>query len=254
MLKEERQRLILGKVKESGKVLTLDLSNLLGVSEDTIRRDLKELADLGSVKKVHGGALFVSGNPFDFKERQVYAQEAKASLAMAAVSLIKKGQVLFMDGGTTNLEVAKRLPQEEGLTVFTNSLPVADILADLKGIDTHILGGSLLSSARVTTGPEVIQQIAGIRADVCFLGTRSIHPEIGISEIDWDETLVKRAMVASADSLVSLVIEEKLSTTQPYQICPASLVSTLITDASSQDERLQPFQRLGVHVISLDHS
>lgn len=251
MLKEERQQFILDKLRESGKVLTPELSNLLTVSEDTIRRDLKELSDAGSVKKVHGGAILTSNNPYDFRERQVYAQEAKAALAEAAVGLIREGQVLFMDGGTTNLELAKRLPQEVKLTVFTNSLPVADILAEFKGIRTNVLGGKLLPSARVTTGPEVIQQIAGIHADLCFLGTRSLHHEIGITEIDWDETMVKRAMVASSEALIALVIEEKLSTTQPYQICPAANISTLVTNVSPGDERLTPFQRLGIELISI---
>lgn len=252
MLKEERQQLILDKLRESGKVLTIELSGLLTVSEDTIRRDLKELSDLGSIKKVHGGAILTSNNPYDFRERQIYAQEAKAHLAAAAVNQIRRGQVLFMDGGTTNLEVAKRLPQNEEITVFTNSLPVADILADFLGVRTNILGGKLLPSARVTTGPEVIQQIAGIHADLCFLGTRSLHHEIGITEIDWDETMVKRAMVASSESLIALVIEEKLATTQPYQICPASNISTLITDALPTDERLAPYRRLGIELISID--
>lgn len=252
MLKEERQQLILDKLKESGKVLTPDLSDLLSVSEDTIRRDLKDLSDLGSIKKVHGGAILTSSNPYDFRERQVYAQEAKARLADEAVEQIRRGQVLFMDGGTTNLEVAKRLPQDEEITVFTNSLPVAAILADVKGVRTNILGGKLLPSARVTIGPEVIQQIAGIHADICFLGTRSLHHEIGITEIDWDETMVKRAMVASSETLIALVIEEKLATSQPYQICPAAKISTLITNAHTKDERLSPFRRLGTELISID--
>lgn len=254
MLKEERQQLILDRLRESGKVLTPELSSLLAVSEDTIRRDLKELSDLGSIKKVHGGAMLISGNPYDFRERQVYAQEAKTHLAAVAVRQIRTGQVLFMDGGTTNLEVAKLLPQDQAITVFTNSLPVADILADLSGIRTNILGGKLLQSARVTTGPEVIQQISGIHADICFLGTRSLHHEIGITEIDWDETMVKRAMVASSETLIALAIEEKLSTTQPYQICPASTITTLITDALPADERLAPFRRLGIELISIDQT
>lgn len=193
-----------------------------------------------------------SGNPYDFRERQVYAQEAKIRLAEEAVGQVRRGQVLFMDGGTTNLEVAKRLPQDEEITVFTNSLPVAAILADANGVRTNILGGKLLPSARVTTGPEVIQQIAGIHADICFLGTRSLHHEIGITEIDWDETMVKRAMVASSEALIALVIEEKLATTQPYQICPVAKISTLITNAHTKDERLSPFRRLGIELISID--
>ena len=112
MLKEERQHKILSILKDSGKVLTLSLSQQLEVSEDTVRRDLKELADAGRVKKVHGGAILASANPFDFRERQVYAKGQKQAIALAALSHIRKGQVIFMDGGTTNLEVARILPDE----------------------------------------------------------------------------------------------------------------------------------------------
>lgn len=250
MLKEERQHKILAILKESGKVLTLSLSQQLDVSEDTVRRDLKELADAGRVKKVHGGAILASSNPFDFRERQVYAREQKQSLAKAALTYIRSGQVIFMDGGTTNLEVARLLPDDLGITVFTNSLPIAEALADKQGIKTEILGGSLLRSARVTVGPEVISKLASIRADLCILGIRSLEFNLGISEIDWDETMVKRAMVESSQELLALVIEEKFGTSQPYLICPSQQITSLISTLSEYDERLTSFKRSGIEYIN----
>ena len=249
MLKEERQHKILSILKDSGKVLTLSLSQSLHVSEDTIRRDLKDLSDAGKVKKVHGGAILASANPFDFRERQVYARSQKTGLAQASLASIRTGQVIFMDGGTTNLEVASLLPNDLGITVFTNSLPIGNILSEKPGIKTEILGGTLLSSARVTVGPEVISKINSIRADLCILGIRSLHHDVGITEIDWDETQVKRAMVESSASLLALVIEEKFSTSQPYRICPISRINTLISPLDRQDERLIPFKRIGTTLI-----
>ena len=250
MLKEERQHKILSILKDSGKVLTLSLSQQLEVSEDTVRRDLKELADAGRVKKVHGGAILASANPFDFRERQVYAKGQKQAIGLAALSHIRKGQVIFMDGGTTNLEVARILPDELDLTVFTNSLPIAEALADKSGIKTEILGGSLLKSARVTVGPEVISRLGMIRADLCILGIRSLDIDLGISEIDWDETLVKRAMVDSSQALLALVIEEKFASSQPYLICPARKISSLISTLPDSDERVALYRQIGIEYFN----
>ncbi len=251
MLKEERQRRILNELKRRGKILTPDLSRTLNVSEDTIRRDLKELSDQGRAKKVHGGAILVSANPFDFREREVYALQAKKQLAAAMLPILKKDWVAFMDGGTTNMEVARLIPADLSLTVFTNSLPIANILAEKEAVRAVVLGGNLLRSARVTVGPEVIRQIQGVRADLCILGTRSLHQETGISEIDWDETQVKRAMVDASDSLYSLVIEDKLGTTQPYMICSPGKITGIITNASVTNSSLDLFHRLGTEIITV---
>ncbi len=250
MLKEERQQQILSLLTQGGKVFTLDLSQHLEVSEDTIRRDLKELSDQGLIKKVHGGAMLLSRNPYDFRDRAVYAQEEKKQLARIALDHLQPEQVILMDGGSSNLELARILPADLKLTVFTNSLPVANELADRPGIRTMLIGGQILPSARVTIGPEVIATLSGIRADLCILGTRSLHHEIGISEIDWDETLVKRAMVAAASDLMCLVIAEKIGTAHSYLICPTNRITTLVTNLPRLDERLLPYRRQGVDIVT----
>jgi DeoR/GlpR family transcriptional regulator of sugar metabolism len=199
---------------------------------------------------VHGGAIPAESFPSRYEEREVFAHETKMQLAEKALTLLREGQVLLFDGGTTNLELARRVPPELRLTVFTNSLPVAEAFAAKPGSELIFLGGRLLRNPRVTVGPEVIGTLGGLRADLCFLGARSLHPQLGVSELDWDETLVKRAMAAAALETAVLAIEEKFGAAQPYIVCPPGRLSFLISPLERRDPRLGPFQQFGVECLS----
>ncbi|MEL7530613.1 MAG: DeoR/GlpR family DNA-binding transcription regulator [Bacteroidota bacterium] len=249
MLKDERHQLILDTVRQQNKVLTVELSQVLHVSEDTIRRDLKELSEQGQVKKVHGGAVSHSLNPYSYQDRKVYADEEKKHIAAKATKLFSSGQVVFMDGGTSNLELARQLPPHLEITLITNSLPVAVELADHPKIEIIFIGGKLLKTAQVTVGPEVIETVKSIRADLCVLGTRSIHHQLGITEIDWDETKVKRAMMESSAELISLVIKEKIDTVQPYIIGESKNVDILVSSLDRHDPIMKPYSALGIEII-----
>ena len=249
MLKEERHAHILDRLHANDKVITMNLSRELRVSEDTIRRDLKELAEMGQLKKVHGGAISLSLNPFHYKDREVYAHDEKIQIANKAKNLIKDHQLIFIDGGTTNLELARRLPQDLKATVFTNSLPIAVQLADHPHINLFFTGGKILKDAQVTVGPEVLKTLSGLRIDVCVLGTRSLHHHIGISEIDWDETQVKRAALDASNEVICLVIPEKIGTTNPYIIGEIKQVTTLVSLLDKNDKRLRPYYELGIEIL-----
>ncbi|MEM7373272.1 MAG: DeoR/GlpR family DNA-binding transcription regulator [Bacteroidota bacterium] len=249
MLKEERHHLILSQVQQHQKVLTVELSESLSVSEDTIRRDLKELAEKGQLKKVHGGAIAHSLNPVPFRDREIYAHEEKIIIGKKASQLVRQEQVVIMDGGTTNVEVARHFPQHLSATIFTNSIPVAVELTDHPNVEIIFMGGKLLKQAQVTVGEEVIEMIQGLRADICFLGTRSLHPQIGITEIDWEETKVKRAMLQASNELVIPVITEKIGTIQPYIIGKSPLISSIVSSMERKDPRLRPFREMGIEII-----
>lgn len=249
MLKEERHQQILERVRQQQKVLTVELSQFMGVSEDTIRRDLKELATLGQIKKVHGGAVSHSLNPFSYQDRRVYAQEEKAKIAQKAKELIHDRMVVLMDGGTTNMELVRSLSPALQITLITNSIPIAVELSEHPCIEIIFLGGKLLKNAQVTVGQEVIDMVRSLRADLCFLGTRSIHHRLGVTEIDWDETKVKRAMMEAANEVVSMVIREKIDTTQPYIIGETRRVSTLVSSLDKRAPLLQPYHALGIEII-----
>src|SRR4051794_7366642 len=152
MLTAERRQAILSRLGRDGKVVASELVDALGVSEDTVRRDLRELAAGGLVQRVHGGALPPAPASASFSERLRVAPEAKAHLAAAALPLLEGVDVLLLDGGTTALELARRLPPERACTVLTNSPPVAAALSVHPRVEVVLIGGRLLKDAQVTVG------------------------------------------------------------------------------------------------------
>ncbi len=250
MLKEERLNYILEEIRTYNRVVSSELSKKLTVSEDTIRRDLKELSDSGQIKKVHGGAMAMSYLPFKFKDREVYAHESKVKIVKKAIQhIIRDDMVYIIDGGTTNLELARLLPKELKATFFTNSLPVAIQLSDYKDVEIIFVGGKILKSAQVAIGLDVIVALEGIRADICFLGTRSIHHEIGITDIDREEAQVKKAIIKASNQVVSLAITEKIDIVQPYVVEGIKGIHTLVTDMEHEDKKLVQYKKMGLEII-----
>src|SRR5580658_9170258 len=167
-LKEERHQHILELLGSEGRVLAADLSSRYSVSEDTVRRDLRELARSGKIQRVHGGALPRRAEAIPFVSRQQIDMESKTGIARAAADMIRDGQVVMIDGGTTNLRIASYLPRERSTTIVTNSPPLALALAEHPKVSVLMLGGNFLKEARVTAGIDTIRRIESIRADLCF--------------------------------------------------------------------------------------
>lgn len=248
MLKEERLQYILNKVDEEEKVECSGLSVELGVSEDTIRRDLNELSDSGKLKKVHGGAVARSPNPLHFRDRQQYGKEQKKVIAAKVLPFLHDGQVIIMTGGTTPLQVAMMFPEELRATVVTNSLPAASWLTGLPNIELIMAGGRVYKDSQVTTGSETIESIQHIRADLCLASLCSIHPEFGITMPIREEAEVERYMFKSAERVIGLASAEKLNTAENHVVCRVDELDILITDKDPEDPLLKPFQDLGIEV------
>jgi DeoR/GlpR family transcriptional regulator of sugar metabolism len=249
MLKEERQQRILEKLHTEGKVLAGELSAALQVSEDTIRRDLGELAEAGRIQRVHGGALPKSPATAGFVARQHQGQAAKAAIAQAAAGLLRNGQVVILDGGTTAVQVARRLPIELHATVITNSPAGAVELAGHPSVDVIIIGGRLYKESLVAVGAVTAEALSDVRADLCLLGVCSLHPEIGISVPDYEEAQIKRAMIESSAEVVALASAEKLGTAAPYVVAPISALTHLVTEKDVADETLEQYRAAGVSVV-----
>jgi DeoR/GlpR family transcriptional regulator of sugar metabolism len=248
-LREERHQYILDVLGSEGRVLAADLSSRYRVSEDTIRRDLRELARSGKICRVHGGALPRPAQAVPFVSRQQIDMESKIGIARAAADMIRDGQVVLIDGGTTNLRIASYLSRERSATIVTNSPPLALALADHPKLNVVMLGGNLLKEERVTTGIETIRVVESIRADLCFLGMCSLHPEVGITVGDRDEAFVKKAMIEASAEVVGLISVGKIGTCLPYLVGPASRLKRLITDASDEDV-LNLYRFQGIEVTS----
>lgn len=249
MLTAERRQHILEILGRDKKVLSSELSVALKVSEDTIRRDLRELSEAGLLQRVHGGALLTSPATASYADRQKQAPQEKEAIAQAAAKLVRPGQVAILDGGTTTLQVAKHLPQNLNATVVTNSPPIAVELADHPHIDVVMLGGQLYKKALVNVGATTVEALRMIRADLCLLGVCSLHPEVGISVTHLEEAQVKRAMINSAAEVVGLVTEKKLDTASSFVVETISALTYLVTSPVVAAQQLAPYQALGLTVI-----
>jgi DeoR/GlpR family transcriptional regulator of sugar metabolism len=249
MLSRQRKTYLLDLLRKTGQIVAKSVSEELGLSEDTIRRDLRELASEGRLQRVHGGALPASPAVGDFAARQQLAPDGKASIGRAAAGLVKAGQVVILDGGTSTAQLARHLPLDLRATVVTHSPTIAVALVEHPSIEVILIGGKLFKHSVVAVGAAAIEAIARIRADICFIGVTGIHPQAGLSTGDLEESHVKRALIASAAETYVLVSAEKLNAASPYVIVPIAAVAGIIVEPGIAAESLKPYERAGLTVI-----
>jgi DeoR/GlpR family transcriptional regulator of sugar metabolism len=249
MLSRQRKTYLLDLLRKTGQIVAKSVSEELGLSEDTIRRDLRELASEGRLQRVHGGALPASPAVGDFAARQQLAPAGKASIGRAAAGLVKAGQVVILDGGTSTAQLARHLPLDLRATVVTHSPTIAVALVEHPSIEVVLIGGKLFKHSVVAVGAAAIEAIARIRADICFIGVTGIHPQAGLSTGDLEESHVKRALIASAAETYVLVSAEKLNAASPYVIVPITAVAGIIVEPGVPAESLKPYERAGLTVI-----
>lgn len=248
MVKEERLHIILEQITKGHKVQLTEMSRILNVSEDTVRRDIKELDMQGLLKAVRGGAIATSTIPQHYRDREKYDVSYKLRMAEKAIPFLKDGQTIFMDGGTSVLAVAQMLPKDLKIQVVTNSFPVADVLEDHPTAEVIFAGGRLYKTAFTTIGQQAIDTIRNVRANIYFFGVSSIHT-IGLTARSYEDSLVKRNMVENAQQIIALSTLEKIDTAESFFICPITKVDVLITEADSNNEKLQPYKDLGLMVV-----
>lgn len=242
MRKEERQKLILKEINLHNKVLSTDLSALLNVSDDTVRRDLKELVEGGKILKVHGGAVsksFVA--PFN-AQNETYALEAKQQIALKALKLFRKDMVILTEGGTTILELAKMIPYNLKATFLTISPQVAITLSEHSNLNVITIGGKLNKNANLHLGASVINQLAELQVDLCLLGANAFSVAEGLTDLDWEVVQVKKAIIRSSRNVALLTIAEKLNTAQRIRICPVNQIGYLVTELPPESPLLTPYK------------
>jgi DeoR/GlpR family transcriptional regulator of sugar metabolism len=248
-LSAERRAAILAALARDGKVVAARLVDELGVSEDTVRRDLRELSARGLVQRVHGGALPPAPQPGNFARRRETASAEKTAIARAAVDLVAGARVLLLDGSTTNLELARLLPDAHVGTVVTNSPPIAVELAERSGLEVVVIGGRLDMDAQVTLGASAVDFIRTIRADACVLGVCALHPEVGLTTDGLEEAEVKRAMAESAGDVIALATADKLRAASAYLVAPVRQVTHVVADPGADEALLEEYRALGLTVV-----
>ncbi|AOA72576.1 DeoR/GlpR family DNA-binding transcription regulator [Stenotrophomonas rhizophila] len=244
----ERQQTILRLLREQGRVFSAQLALQMEVSEDSIRRDLRELANQGLCRKVHGGALpaAVEFPPLPARHAQQPAQ--KHALALAAAACIRPGERILLDAGSTNSAIAACLPQQQGLHVITNAPDIALALLARGGIEVTLIGGRLDPRAGACIGAQALETVAGLRADVCFIGTCAVDAEAGLWAIDGEEAPLKRAVLAASSRCVAVATNDKLGTQAAYRVGGVEQIDLLVIEHDAPDAQVAAFARRGVDI------
>lgn len=249
MLAAQRKQKILEKLKLEGQVFVTQLSLEWEVSEDTIRRDLGDLAQDGLVQRVHGGALPSSAATGTYQVRESIAAESKILLGKKGATLVRSGQIIAIDGGTTNLQLARALPLDLRCTAVTHSPLVAAELGRRPHIEIILIGGKIFHHSQVAVGAEAVEAIGRIRTDLFFLGVTGIHPETGATTGDWEDAAVKRAFCQASAETVILGSEEKIGAASAFQIVAPREIATLVVPPSTADSLVEPFRKGGIQVL-----
>jgi DeoR/GlpR family transcriptional regulator of sugar metabolism len=228
----QRQQEILRAVR-AGSTHVSDLAASFGVSEMTVRRDLRALARDGRLERVRGGAVnATSERPFD--EIVVERLEAKDRIGAAAAAMVEDGQTLMIDIGTTTLQAARHLHGRK-ITVVTTSLAVYEELVPDPDIELILPGGLVRRNYRSLVGILAESSLRQLKADLLFLGTSAVDAEIGVWDTTMVEVPIKRAMIDAAERVTLLADVEKFSMGGLVRVCEADAIDQIITDAPVPD-------------------
>jgi DeoR/GlpR family transcriptional regulator of sugar metabolism len=249
MLTAQRRKLIQNRLAAEGQIVARDLARELATSEDTIRRDLRELAHEGRLQRVHGGALPASAAVADLQARGQVSPRDKVELGRAGAAMIRPGQLIILDGGTTALQVASHLAPDLRATIVTHSPTVAVEAARHPCVEIIMLGGRLFRHSMVNVGAALVQAAAGLRADAYFMGVTGVHPDAGLTTGDAEEAEVKRALLERAAEVIVLASAEKLLAASPFRIATLKEIALLVVPAGTPERTMRSLRRGGVRVV-----
>lgn len=247
MFTEERRQRILDLLNRKGKASSAELAEELSVSEDTIRRDLKDLSENGLAKKVHGGAMAVSSVPYEHSARLELNLEGKRKMAAAAAKLIKPGMLVFIDGGTSTNFIAEFLPAGLDATFVTHSAANAISLAKCRSAKVILLGGLLVPELLINEGAEVLTAIEKFHADLTIISVQGLNKEDGATVEHYQDSLVKSSFIKRSSELAVLAGKEKIGFSLHYTVCGARDLDYLITDQDAAGTK--PLANLDFQII-----
>lgn len=251
MLKEERKRGISQFIKENGRATVAELSELFGVSESTIRRDLEELSEQGLIQRAHGGAVVVERAVPEppIIHRMAENEEEKRRIGQAAAKLVQDGETVFLGSGTTTLEVARNLVERNNLTVITNALNIANFFAGKPNVTVIVMGGLLRHSELSMIGHITEQVLKGLHADKVIMGMRAISVREGLTNDYLPETMTDRAIINFASEVILVADHTKFGKVSTALVAPVTSVDKIVTDTTVPVKIVEKLRKLGVEVI-----
>lgn len=253
-LKEERQQLIVEAVQSSRQVTVAELSTRFDVSEVTIRRDLRNLAAQGVLRRAHGGAIIASPAPPEppVVQRMTQAENCKECIGRAAAALIPDGDSVFIGSGSTTAHVARCLVERKNLTVVTNALNVATELSGAEGVTVVVTGGMMRPSELSLVGHIAEQSLREVRVDKIIMGMRAISLEAGMTNDYLPEVMTDRTIIEMAPELIVVADHTKFGKVASAYIAPVERITTLVTDSGADPEILAHLQEVGIQAIIAD--
>jgi DeoR/GlpR family transcriptional regulator of sugar metabolism len=252
MLTKQRHAFILSRLAQNGEVIAKALAQELNLSEDSIRRDLRELALDGKLQRVHGGALPVANAIGHINVRVTLDSDEKTVLGKTAANLIQKGQVVIIDGGTTTLKLVTQLPTDLRATIVTHSPTIASALQNHEHIEVIMLGGKLFKHSMVNMGANTIEAASRINADLYFMGATGIHAKSGLTTGDFEEAQIKRVLHQQAAETFLMASAEKIGAASAYEITNTQSIAKVIYASSylnhAQQQAINAIAALGINI------
>jgi DeoR/GlpR family transcriptional regulator of sugar metabolism len=250
---EERHAMIMKLVKEEGRVTVRDLCQRFSVSVATARSDLDQLEKLGTIKRTHGGALAANHDehPLPFNTRQKYYGSEKKAIGKAAVGLIKDGEVVFIDGGTTAAQMRLFLSEKQKLTIITPSIEIAYWLnsTSTSSINVYLLNGFLNRDSLASVGAPSEEAIARMNITRAFCGAAGFTLQDGLTDLGMGFVEQKRVICKLARKVVGLVDHTKIGVTSLASFAGLEDIETIVTDRALPKDLLPALQERGIQVI-----
>jgi DeoR/GlpR family transcriptional regulator of sugar metabolism len=249
ILAPERQQQILDRLGRDGRVLAAALAEAFSTSEDTIRRDLRDLAGRGLCRRVYGGALPASPAAGPAQVRASEATGRKAALGVALAALVAPGSLVFLDSGSTNLAAAKAFPDDIRLTAATHDPAIATALMAKRGVTLWLIGGRVDSRIGAAVGGRTLSDVEALRPDLALLGVCALDPVAGAAAFDPEDAEIKRALFRNSASVAAAILNEKLETSAPFAIGPAESLDSVVLEADAPQIVACAFADLGMTVL-----
>lgn len=249
MFTSTRREFLLERLRRDRRIVAKEVAAELNLLEDSIRRDLRELAVEVLLTRVYGGAVPASPAVANYSARTEIATTSKHRVAAAVVALLRPGSTIILDGGTTTLSLIEQLPRSLDVTIITQSPTVAAALLD-HDAEVLLLGGRLFKHSAVTVGAAAAEAASRVSADVFLLGVTGIHPTAGLTTGDFDEAAMKRTLASRAAETYVLGSVEKIGAASRHQVLPLDAVAALVLDASADVAALDDLRATGVRIIA----
>jgi DeoR/GlpR family transcriptional regulator of sugar metabolism len=236
-LAEERRQAILDSVEREGRVLAAELAQRLDTSEDTIRRDLRDLDAAGLLRRVHGGAVRRTREA-SFGERAGADLARKNALAQALRACIRPGDTVLVDAGSTNLALARQLEDGQCATIITNSPQLALALGDFRRTRIVLLGGTYHAALGAVLGAWTLAELQQLRADLCIVGVCALDAQRGLAASDAEEATIKAAMIAGSTRRAAAVLNERLGDAAAFAFGRLAELDHLVLEADAPEDSI----------------